>query len=278
MKRALRGVVVGLLSVVALTSLTEAEMGQYRGAHSGADVMLEASTADGGGALALEYDFSVPVVLTLDVTVGDLARYSGIDPFFQILETDDPSESLYRIDDGTEVVFELVAIDPAIGVRINGVNLLAAGDTVVIGTMPDLHADPEWQFTLPVGEVDCRQLAFRLATTAAQYSSSETYTVTLTNDPARACAGAPTPTPTPSDTPSPQPSPGSSACGDADGSGAVTVSDGVNVLRGAAGLTSSCTQLAVCDVDGSGAMTVTDGVNVLRAAAGLSANLTCPAL
>ena len=52
----------------------------------------------------------------------------------------------------------------------------------------------------------------------------------------------------------------------------------MNVLRAAAGLTSSCTQLAVCDVDGSGTMSVTDGVNVLRAAAGLSANLTCPSL
>ena len=101
----------------------------------------------------VEYDFAVPVLLTLDVTVGDLARYSAIDPFFEILEADDPSESLYRIDDGAEVVFELVAIDPAIGVRINGVNLLQAGSTVVIGTMPDLHADPEWQLTLPVGEV-----------------------------------------------------------------------------------------------------------------------------
>ena len=264
--------VVGILSLVTLASVTRAEVGRYQGAHSGEDVLLLASTADGGGALAIEYDFSVPVRLTPDVTVGDLARYSAIDPFFQIFEDDDPSESLYRIDDGAEVVFELVAIDPAIGVRVNGVNLLEAGNTVVIGTMPDLHADPEWQLTLPVGEVECRQLAFRLVATEAQYGPSETYTMTLTNDPAGACTGVPTPTP------SPQPSPVPAACGDADGSGAVTVSDGVNVLRGAAGLTSSCTQLAVCDVDGSGAVSVTDGVNVLRAAAGLSANLTCPAL
>ncbi len=64
-------------------------------------------------------------------------------------------------------------------------------------------------------------------------------------------------------------------CGDADASGAVTVTDGVQTLRSAAGLSSSCTS-ARCDLDGSGAVTVTDGVNVLRTAAGLSAPSACP--
>lgn len=64
-------------------------------------------------------------------------------------------------------------------------------------------------------------------------------------------------------------------CGDADGSGAVTVTDGVQTLRSAAGLSSSCTA-ARCDVDGSGAVSVTDGVNVLRKAAGLAAPDACP--
>lgn len=64
-------------------------------------------------------------------------------------------------------------------------------------------------------------------------------------------------------------------CGDADGSGSVTVTDGVQTLRSAAGLSSSCTP-ARCDVDGSGSVSVTDGVNVLRAAAGLAAPSACP--
>jgi len=57
-------------------------------------------------------------------------------------------------------------------------------------------------------------------------------------------------------------------CGDADGNGTTTVSDGVLVLRAAAGLDSACTP-ARCDVDGSGTVGVTDGVQVLRAAVGL---------
>ena len=64
-------------------------------------------------------------------------------------------------------------------------------------------------------------------------------------------------------------------CGDADASGAVTVTDGVQTLRAAAGLGSTCTA-SRCDVDASGAISVTDGVNVLRAAAGLAVTLTCP--
>jgi hypothetical protein len=64
-------------------------------------------------------------------------------------------------------------------------------------------------------------------------------------------------------------------CGDADGNGSVSVTDGVQVLRFAAGLASSCTD-ARCDVDGSGGVTVTDGVNVLRRVAGLSAPSACP--
>ena len=69
------------------------------------------------------------------------------------------------------------------------------------------------------------------------------------------------------------PTPG--LCGDADLSGAVTVTDGVQTLRAAASLSSSCTP-SRCDVDGNGSISVTDGVNVLRAAAGLSSIANCP--
>ena len=63
-------------------------------------------------------------------------------------------------------------------------------------------------------------------------------------------------------------------CGDADNSGSVTVTDGVQTLRAAAGLSSTCTN-ATCDIDGSGGVTVTDGVNVLRKAAGIVISEAC---
>jgi hypothetical protein len=73
--------------------------------------------------------------------------------------------------------------------------------------------------------------------------------------------------------PVPTPTPG--LCGDADLSGTLTVTDGVQTLRAAADLSSSCTP-ARCDVDGSGTISVTDGVNVLRGAAGLTFTAACP--
>lgn len=64
-------------------------------------------------------------------------------------------------------------------------------------------------------------------------------------------------------------------CGDADASGARTVTDGVLVLRSAAGLSGGCGVSSRCDVDGNGAITVTDGVATLRLAAGLPVATDC---
>lgn len=63
-------------------------------------------------------------------------------------------------------------------------------------------------------------------------------------------------------------------CGDVDDNDVVSVTDGVQVLRASAGLSSDCTD-PICDVDVSGAITVTDGVIILRKAAGLSITQNC---
>jgi hypothetical protein len=66
-------------------------------------------------------------------------------------------------------------------------------------------------------------------------------------------------------------------CGDANDDGRVSLSDGVQALRTAVGLGSTCNDFR-CDVDGSGAVTLTDGIGVLRRAAELPAIDTygCP--
>jgi hypothetical protein len=63
-------------------------------------------------------------------------------------------------------------------------------------------------------------------------------------------------------------------CGDADGNGDVTVTDGVQALRAAAGLSTTCTT-SICDLNVDGNVTITDGVLTLRRAAGLSADTSC---
>lgn len=58
--------------------------------------------------------------------------------------------------------------------------------------------------------------------------------------------------------------------GDANADGTVSVADGVQILRAAGGLSSSC-DLPTCDIDGGGFITVTDGVGALRIVGGLPA-------
>jgi hypothetical protein len=63
-------------------------------------------------------------------------------------------------------------------------------------------------------------------------------------------------------------------CGDPTGDGRITLADGVQVLREAVLLPSTCKDLQ-CDTDGSGSVGVTDAVAVLRRAAGLNAKIGC---
>lgn len=63
-------------------------------------------------------------------------------------------------------------------------------------------------------------------------------------------------------------------CGDVDDNDTVTVTDGVQVLRAAAGLSSDCTE-EICDADVNGTIGVTDGVIILRKAAGLQITQNC---
>lgn len=217
--------------------------------------LVVGSTAEGGGALRLVRIDNDVVAVKSSVTTGGFVLYTAADPSFENPEGD---EGVFPLADGTQVTVHVVAIGDTSGVKLRGQTLLAAGDSVVLGTMPSLHAHPEWQLTLPEGESACQTVVLRVSAAGSPYADSDAFTLQIANDPAT-CAGA-------------------RACGDADGNGAVNVTDGVNVLRSAAGLASACDATAVCDVDGNGSVSVTDGVNVLRAAAGLGSNLTCPAL
>jgi hypothetical protein len=64
-------------------------------------------------------------------------------------------------------------------------------------------------------------------------------------------------------------------CGDADQNGSLTVADGVQVLRAATDLPSTCAPER-CDMDGNGSITVADGVHALRGAAELPFTADCP--
>jgi hypothetical protein len=217
--------------------------------------LVVGSTAEGGGALRLIRTANDPIEVTPSATAGGFVLYTAADPSF---ESPEGGEGVFPLLDGTQVTVQLVAVGETSGVKLRGQSLLAAGDSVVLGTMPSLHAHPEWQLTLPEGESGCQTIRLRVTAAGSAYADSDEYVLQIADDPA-ACVAEP-------------------RCGDADGNGAVSVTDGVVVLRTAAGLGTACADVAPCDIDGNGAVSVTDGVNVLRAAAGLVLELTCPDL
>lgn len=250
----MRGSVTVLFAAVA--AIVVASPGTRADAHDTEIApLVVGSTAEGGGALRLVRGDNDPVVVKATATAGPFVLYTAADPSF---ENPEAGDGVFPLTDGTQVTVHVVAIGDTSGVKLRGQTLLAAGDSVVLGTMPSLHAHPEWQLTLPEGETACQTIVLRVSAAGSPYADSDALALQVANDPAT-CAGA-------------------RECGDADGNGAVSVTDGVNVLRGAAGLAGACDDPAPCDVDGNGSVSVTDGVNVLRAAAGLDSNLTCPAL
>jgi hypothetical protein len=218
--------------------------------------LVVASTEAGGGVLVIARDGDDPVLLEPSTSVGDFVLYTAADPSFETPEG--PAAGVFPLNDGTRLTVELVTRTGTAAVKLRGVTLAAPGAAVVLGTMPALHAHPEWQLTLPAGESGCETLRLRLHADAG-YASSDEYEVRLTNHLAT-CDGT------------------EPVCGDADGDGAVDVTDGVLTMRTAAELPGGCANAAACDLDGDGEVAVSDGVNVLRKAAELPTDGTCPDL
>ncbi len=235
--------------------------------------MLVGSSAAGGGALVIDYDFGAKILATPNVIPG---FFSTTDPGFDVVLQ--AGSGAFPLASGTTVTVEITAIADGAQMQIDGTTLDGVGDRAVIGTMPTIHTHPQWQLILQQGASGDFPVAFRLTADSGTYAASLTYAAIITNIEGGPATATPTPALDATTTPTPAPTatPGEGRlCGDADASGRITVTDGVNVLRAAAGLSSACTDPAPCDVDGNGAVTVTDGVNVLRAAAGLAANLQC---
>lgn len=151
------------------------------------DVLIAATEA-GGGELAIDYDFTEPVPVFLSATLGGLDLYSAADPGFAPLEADEPDEGFYVVEDGVEVSLEITALDPGVRVKLGSVTLDQVGDSVVIGTTPELHTHGEWQVVVPEGTSAGEfSLSFRFVTDSPDYGPSEAMTAVLS-----LTAGAPT--------------------------------------------------------------------------------------
>lgn len=174
-----------LLAAAAILLLgTTAALAQHRD-------MEIASTADGGGALAIEYDFDTIVAASYDATLTALlppgfTAYSSTDPGFESLEADEPLESLYRLDAGTQVTMQVTALSDGVAAFLNGTLMDAVGESAVIGTEDGdegLHHHAELRLVLMRGPDQPGEgtISFVLTTTSPSYAASETFTLRLSN-------------------------------------------------------------------------------------------------
>ncbi|MGD9762523.1 MAG: hypothetical protein AB7V27_02240 [Candidatus Binatia bacterium] len=179
---------LGLLAAWIATVAAQSGLAQH-----GSD-MLIASSANGSGALVLDYDFPARIVVTESFKAGGITLYSRTEPGFNALMVDRPAEGLFALDSDTAVRCAITDIEEGASVHINGTTLDAIDETAVIGSAPHLHVHPIWRLTLPDGVIATRRIRFSLTGTRG-YNDSVHYEAQLTNDPSGALA-SPTPSPT----------------------------------------------------------------------------------
>jgi hypothetical protein len=173
---------------------------------------------------------------------------------------DDPNPGFFALAAGTEVTIEIVAIDAAATVKINGAPLSHAGDRALLGSAGTLHVHPTWQLSVPEGVEGDFPLSFRLTTDAAAYTASAVFSVLLTNRPPPPTA---TPTIGPSQTPTPTATTAVLPCpGDCNGDGSVTVAE---LIAGVASVLDGTRPCAALDRDGDGVAIVGEMIAAVNA-------------
>jgi hypothetical protein len=158
--------------------------------HEHSDMQI-ASTADGGGDLAIEYNFDAVVRTDFAGVVGPFALYSSSNPGFTAL-ADEPLESLYELDAGSTIDMTVVTIDPSLQLQLGASVLDSANDSAEIGThdVPGedggLHQHPTFRLLLdaPEGDFGEGTVSFKITGdpgNATSYGESEVYTLHVSN-------------------------------------------------------------------------------------------------
>jgi hypothetical protein len=214
------------------------------------------STADGGGALAVQWDFTQKAQTVESFCAPDQSSclYSNIDPGFMAPTEAVAGSGYYRLVDGATVSVEVVLADAGLSMNVNGQKLYQPGDTALLGTMPTIHVHPSWQLVVPGGQFGDYHISYRLKSGSAVYTDSAVYDLVVTNV-----------QPTPDDsTPTPTPSPEPPPCdGDCNSNGMVTVDELVTCVNMALASSDAC---HACDANGDGTVTISEIVAAVGAA------------
>ena len=104
----------------------------HRALAHGAEMML-GSTAQGGGALALDYDFADQAVVSKAVSIGGMTLYTELLPGIEWLDQDQAEPPLFAIcRSGTPFSMRIVSIDPGAAVMVGATTLNAAGQSAPV--------------------------------------------------------------------------------------------------------------------------------------------------
>lgn len=181
------------------TSLVTGVQGQHAG-----DMVIGSSSV-GGGALRIRYDFSVPIRVVPAFQAGGIVLYTATNPGFDALLRDEPQEGLYALAAGIQVRLELGRTDSGASIKIGGNTLDQPGESVTLGSMPNLHVHPEWRAMLREGVGGPLRLAVKLTTPSRRYRESAAYDVVLEPSVAQTPTAAPSPSSTSVSTRTPSP-------------------------------------------------------------------------
>jgi hypothetical protein len=248
------------VSRVAAALLAAAVLGRGTAAACvGVECLLTWSTADGGGALTLQYDFAASKVQTFRARCeSGSCLYSAPDPGF-MNSGENPPAGRYILAGGTNIGVEIVGVDAGARLKINDAILDQPGEAAPLGTTPELHTHPSWQLSLPEGQRGEYSISFKLTTDSARYRGSEVFSIVLTNLP------TPTPdAPTPTASPTPTATTAFPACaGDCDGNGVVAVNELILGVRSALEAEILC---PACDRNSDGVVAISELVGAVNAA------------
>ena len=221
------------------------------------------STADGGGALTVQWDFTEKAQTFESFCAPDNSSclYSNIDPGFMAPTEAVGDSGYYRLADGTTVSVEIVSADPGLSMNVDGQQLYQPGDSALLGTMPTILVHPSWQLVAPGGQFGDYHISYQLKSGSPAYTDSAVFSVVVTNV-------QPTPAATTlSLTATPQPT----GCdGDCNGDGTVTVNELVLCVNMALSTSDAC---HACDANGDGTVTINEIIAAVSAALN-----GCPAL
>lgn len=175
----------GLPSPVATASPTPTTTPMPAHAH-----IVLGSSEMGGGEIVADFDFENEGAELNEMTCeggsgpecnGGTIIYSGVSPAFLAAEEHGHGGALHPLNSGTQVILELVSVDPGVQIRFEDMVLNRQGQRLLLGTAP-FHHHVTWQLVLPASTCPHESVhtaSLRFLDSSNRYRPSQVYTIRL---------------------------------------------------------------------------------------------------